>query len=63
MTQQQSPFHRTVNLNTMQQTAGMHDTMNNSNAQSTSPRTNEANSVKDYIQKLKVSFFIMPFYF
>ena len=47
----------------MQQTAGMHDTMNNPNAQSMSPRTNEANSVKDYIQKLKVRFFIMPFYF
>ena len=62
-TQQLSPFHRTVEHNssspTQAQALTIKQGLNASSADQSqtqiSPRQSEANSIKDYVQKLRVS--------
>ena len=58
-TQQLSPFHRTVEHNSSSPSAALKHQLNANSADQSqtqiSPRQSEANSIKDYINKLKVS--------
>ena len=57
-TQQLSPFHRTVEHNSSSPSAALKHQLNANSADQSqtqiSPRQSEANSIKDYINKLKV---------
>ena len=53
-TQQQSPFHRTVNMSNAAANINVNSAEQINSGGQVSPRTNEANSIKNYILNLKV---------
>ena len=46
---QQSPFHRTVNIGSVGLNANLGGSVDQMNSTQVSPRTSEANSIKEYI--------------